>query len=112
LQVQYQAYSPLHGGGTFSVFKDPTVAKIAAAHSVSPAQVALRWVTQQGVVAVTSDSDPAYATQDLSIFGFTLTGGEISPGRQSHSDRTLYISLVFLYTKYTGWRQNDFNVYA
>jgi hypothetical protein len=24
----------------------------------------------------------------------------------------LVYSLVFLYTKYTGWRQNDFNVHA
>ena len=34
------------------------------------------------------------------------------PGRLSHSDTALYISLVILYTKYTGWRQNDFNVHA
>jgi hypothetical protein len=27
-------------------------------------------------------------------------------------DITLYISLVVLRTKYTGWRLNDFNVYA
>ena len=38
--------------------------------------------------------------------------GDDSPGRLIHSDTTLYISLVFLYTKYTGRRQNDFNVYA
>ena len=31
---------------------------------------------------------------------------------QSHSDPTLYISSVILYTKYTRWRQNDCNVYA
>ena len=35
-----------------------------------------------------------------------------SPGRYSHSDTTLYISLVIIPTKYTGWRQNDVNVYA
>jgi hypothetical protein len=35
-----------------------------------------------------------------------------SPGRYSHSDTTLYISSVILPTKYTGWCQNDVNVYA
>jgi hypothetical protein len=35
-----------------------------------------------------------------------------SPGRQSHSDATLYMSLVILYTKYAGRRQNEFNVDA
>ena len=43
---------------------------------------------------------------DLKLDGFT------SPGRQTHSDTALHIPLVILYTKYTGWRQNDFNVYA
>ena len=37
---------------------------------------------------------------------------QVSPGRCSHSDTTLYVSLVILHTKYTGRRQNDFNVHA
>jgi hypothetical protein len=36
-----------------------------------------------------------------------------SPGRYRHSDTcTLYISLAMLYKKYTGWRQNNVNIYA
>ena len=40
--------------------------------------------------------------------------GSASPGRETHSNTTLYISIAILYrvTKYTGRRQNDFNVYA
>jgi hypothetical protein len=38
--------------------------------------------------------------------------GTESPGRESHSDATLYLSLVILHTKYTGWDKNDFSVYA
>ena len=39
---------------------------------------------------------------------------EIYPGQdpQGHSHTTLYIPSVIIYTKYTGRRQNDFNVYA
>ena len=33
-------------------------------------------------------------------------------GSSSGPDTTLYIPLVILHTKYTGRRQNDFNVYA
>ena len=44
--------------------------------------------------------------------GLCPDGGRASPGRQSHSDTTLYISLVIIYTKYTGWRQNDSNVHV
>ena len=35
-----------------------------------------------------------------------------SRGHSSHSGAPLYISLVILHTKYTGWRQNDINVHA
>ena len=35
-----------------------------------------------------------------------------SPGRQSHSDVTLCISLVITHKKYTGRLQNDFNAHA
>ena len=43
---------------------------------------------------------------------YSSDAGITSPGRQSHSNITLYISLVIIHTKYTGRRQNDFNVYA
>ena len=43
---------------------------------------------------------------------YILAEGDFSPGRESHSDTALYISLVILYRKFTGRRQNDFNVYA
>ena len=38
--------------------------------------------------------------------------GTPRPGRESHSDTTLHISLVILHTKYTGWREDECNVYA
>jgi diketogulonate reductase-like aldo/keto reductase len=36
------------------VFKDPTVIAVAKMHSVSPAQVALRWLVQQNITIVTA----------------------------------------------------------
>jgi hypothetical protein len=38
--------------------------------------------------------------------------GGASHGGLSHSHTPLYISLVVLHTKYTGRRQNDFDVHA
>ena len=43
--------------------------------------------------------------------GVAAAGSE-SPGRCSHSDPALYISLAILHTKHTGRRQNDFNIHA
>ena len=80
LGVTYEAYSPLRSEGTVNIFNDSTVSKIAAVHSVSNAQVALRWVTQQDIVAVTAASGgnaAEYAKEDLAIFNFNLSTVEM-----------------------------------
>ena len=41
-------------------------------------QVALRWVTQQGVVAVTASTKASHLRGDLGIFDFTLTDDEMA----------------------------------
>ena len=77
--ITYSAYSPLGGWakhGTGHVLNDPTVKGVATAHGTSAAAVALRWVTQQGVVAVTSSDKPAHIAGDLASFGFNLTADE------------------------------------
>jgi hypothetical protein len=51
-------------------------------------------------------------TMDRPFATFIAGNGSLSHGRLCHSDTALYISLVVLYTKYTGWCQNDFYVHA
>lgn len=76
--VAYMAYSPLGGWTQVDVLHDPTVLAVAAAHNVSAAQVALRWVVQQGIAAVSSARKPEYVQEDLDIFAFNLTADEMS----------------------------------
>jgi diketogulonate reductase-like aldo/keto reductase len=54
------SYSPLGGLSGAPVLSNPTVIGVGKAHNKSSAQTALRWVNQQGVVAVTSASNPKY----------------------------------------------------
>jgi 2,5-diketo-D-gluconate reductase A len=78
--ITFSAYSPLGGwakGGTSHVLNDPTVNAVAQAHNVSAAAVALRWVTQQGIVAVTSSDKESHIAGDLASFDFDLTEDEI-----------------------------------
>ena len=51
---------------------------IAAKHQVTPAQVALRWIAQQGVLFATAATNPAYLKEDMDIFSFELTGEEMA----------------------------------
>ena len=57
---------------------NPTVNAVAAAHNTSSAAVALRWVTQQGVVAVTSSDKASHVAGDLASFAIELTEDEMA----------------------------------
>ena len=84
--ITYVAYSPL-GGTTVStghVLSDPTVKAVAKAHNRSAAAVALRWVTQQGVVAVTSSDNLGHVRSDLQTFDFNLTASEMAALARVH----------------------------
>ena len=73
--ITYQAYSPLRRLN----LTDPRIASVAKAHKAQGAQVALRWINQQGVVLATSPgSSREYAAEDLAIGGFTLTDDEMA----------------------------------
>lgn len=75
--ITYSAYSPLGGLSGVDVLNDPRVKAVGAAHNKSSAQVALRWVTQQEVVAVTASTKVSHLRSDLGIFDFSLTQGEM-----------------------------------
>ena len=76
--ITYSAYSPLGGLSKIPVLSNPTVKAVAAAHNKSTAQVALRWVTQQEVTAVTASDNVDHLKGDLDIFDFTLTDDEMT----------------------------------
>lgn len=58
--ITYSAYSPLGGLSGVDVLGNPLVKAAGRAHNKSSAQIALRWVTQQGIVAVTASAKASY----------------------------------------------------
>jgi diketogulonate reductase-like aldo/keto reductase len=75
--ITYSAYSPLGGVTKIDVLHNPTVLAVAADHGVNAAQVALRWVVQRGVPAVTNSDSAGHMQSDLAIFDFELTDEEM-----------------------------------
>jgi 2,5-diketo-D-gluconate reductase A len=71
-----QAWSPL--GHDHGITTAPGVMAIAAAHGVTPAQVALRWEVQQGIVAIPKSADPGRQLSNLDVFSFSLSNAEIA----------------------------------
>ena len=76
--ISYSAYSPLEGLHGGSVMKIPEVIAIGAAHNVSAAQVAFRWLIQQNITAVTAAHVPEYIAEDVDVFHFELTAEEMA----------------------------------
>ena len=52
--------------------------KIGSKYGKTASQVALRWLTQRGIVAIPKSTHKERMVQNLSIFDFTLTDDEMS----------------------------------
>jgi 2,5-diketo-D-gluconate reductase A len=70
-----EAWSPL-GKGT-DLLEHPTVLETAEAHGRTPAQVVLRWETQQDVVPIPKSANRARLEQNLAVFDFDLTAAQL-----------------------------------
>ena len=75
--IMVQAYSPLGGDAHAALLGSTVLKTIAAAHNKSTAQVALRWVLQQGYALATSTVEKPYMVEDLGAFGWELTADEM-----------------------------------
>ena len=77
--IAVQCWYSLGGRGhTAELLGDPVIAAIAQAHGVSAAQVVLRWDLQRGIVVIPGSSNPAHIAENLDLFGFELTEGEMA----------------------------------
>ena len=70
----YSPLAPLTKAGPGPV--DAALARIAAAHAVSPAEVALRWAIDNDIVAITTSGKPDRLTHYLRATTFTLADDE------------------------------------
>jgi diketogulonate reductase-like aldo/keto reductase len=68
------AWSPLAQG---KVAADPTLNEIGRAHRKTPGQVTLRWLIQQGVVAIPRTAKESRAAENFDIFDFELSAEEM-----------------------------------
>ncbi|GMA24811.1 oxidoreductase [Luteimicrobium album] len=70
-----EAWSPLARG---KVLDDPVVARVAARHDRSPAQVVLRWHLQRGDVVIPKSSSRARIAENGNLFTFVLSDDDIA----------------------------------
>ncbi len=75
--TEMMAWGPLGGQGVDGIVKSEQLAAIGTRYGKTAAQVALRWLTQRGIVAIPKSAHKERMAQNLDIFDFTLTGQEM-----------------------------------
>lgn len=73
--IEYEAWSPLKRG---RVLDDPTLAAIGESHSVSTAQVILRWLLQEGIVVIPKSVHRERIIANADVYGFELSPDDIA----------------------------------
>lgn len=89
--IVLEAWFPL--GGAMSngeLFKDPVLLKIAEAHGKTPAQTILRWHIQEGHSAIPGATYHPYITENIGIFDFELTPGEMAEIRALDKEKRFF----------------------
>ena len=69
--TKMMAWGPL-GQGSDDLLKSPVLAEIGAQYGKSPAQVALRWLIQRGIVAIPKSTHKERMMTNFDIFDFAL----------------------------------------
>ncbi|MGE4250479.1 MAG: aldo/keto reductase [Parvibaculaceae bacterium] len=93
LGIVLSAYSPLGRG---AVLKDPVVQDIATRLGRPPSEIALRWIVQQGVVALPMTTKRENARSNMRIFDFELSPADMAQLSEASMQNRRLISP-------TGW---------
>lgn len=73
-----KALGPLGGQGVDGIIKSELLTTIGAKYNKTAAQVALRWLTQRGIVAIPKSTHKERMAQNFDIFDFTLSDDDMS----------------------------------
>lgn len=75
--VQHMSYAPLGQGGRSEMFTQLEVVALAEKYDKTPAQIMLRFLTQQDVIVIPKSIHEERIKENFDIFDFTLTEDEL-----------------------------------
>ena len=76
--TKMMAWGPLGGQGVDGIVQNEILSAIGAKYGKTAAQVALRWLTQRGIVAIPKSVHVERMRQNFDIFDFSLTADEMT----------------------------------
>ncbi|MGV8876576.1 MAG: aldo/keto reductase [Rhodoglobus sp.] len=77
LGMHIEAWGPL-GQGKYDLFGESALQTAAAAHGVSPAQVAIRWHLQSGIIVFPKSNSRQHMAENFDVFGFELSDQQMT----------------------------------
>lgn len=103
--TRIMAWGPLAEGRN-NFFTNPVLAAIGAKYGKSVAQVALRWLTQRGVIIIPKSVHVERMEQNLDIFDFTLSEEDMAEIARLDTGRSLFFDHHAPETvkMFMGWR--------
>ncbi|WP_334330108.1 aldo/keto reductase [Companilactobacillus sp. HBUAS59699] len=75
--IVHESWAPLGENYGGEMMKQPDIQNLAKKYNVSPAQILLRFLTQQGIVTIPKSLNIDHIKSNFDIFGFKMTDEEI-----------------------------------
>lgn len=91
LNIQHEALGPLAQHRIGDVIDNPIVKEIAENHKKTPAQIALRYNVQRGIVVIPKAREIERMKQNIEIFDFELTRDEIDKIKTLDENKSLWL---------------------
>ena len=89
--VALEAWSPL-AEGKHGIFKNATLAAIGEHYGKTAAQIALKFLIQNGIIIIPKTTHKERMQENIDLFGFTLTDDDLRQIRRLDTGRNV-----------TGW---------
>ncbi|MGT2928703.1 aldo/keto reductase [Streptococcus dentasini] len=87
--IQFESWAPF-GEGKQGIFTDPTLTRIGQAYGKTAAQVILRFLMQEGIVAIPKSANADRMAQNFAIFDFELSHDDMVTIRQMDTGQGLF----------------------
>ena len=89
--TRLEAWSSLARGGT-ELLRNPVLVEMGKQHGKTPAQVALRFLIQSGVIIIPKSSHKERMIENINIFDFTLNSDEMQKIEELDRATTLFMN--------------------
>lgn len=101
--IALQAWYPLGGRGNNSIMAEPVIAELAEKHGKTAAQVIMRWHIQRGNIVIPGSKTPEHIAQNLDVFDFELTDGDMAAIASLDKNDTIYHRTDEALASYANW---------